>query len=252
VTAALARIAGLMWRSFAGSMREPGLVVPAFVVPPFLLAFSASQLQPLTTLPGFPTDNMVAFAVPIALINGTIFPAISSGIALARDLNSGFFSRLSLTPARRLELLVSVIAGPAFAGVLAQIGTVALGALAGAGLPRDVVSLLLLLVVLDIAFSAFGVAVALWTESAEAVGATLPLMMAALGLSTVNVPRDYIAVDWFHAVATANPASLIVESFRWLYGSGIEHWSLLSALATAGGGVTAAGAAAIVAMWRRF
>ena len=60
-------------------------------------------------LPGFPTDSFLAFALAVPFIQGALFSTMNAGTDLARDIQTGFFSRLALTPIRGAALL----AGPA-------------------------------------------------------------------------------------------------------------------------------------------
>ena len=48
-----------------------------------------------------------------------------------------------------------------------------------------------------------------------------PLFFAALFLSSVNMPRELIQVDWFRTVATINPVSYMAEGVRSLI---ISSW----------------------------
>jgi ABC-2 type transport system permease protein len=41
-----------------------------------------------------------------------------------------------------------------------------------------------------------------------------PLLFVFLFISSVNAPRNLIAVDWFRWAATANPVSYLVECVR--------------------------------------
>jgi ABC-2 type transport system permease protein len=216
----LVQLAGLSGRSLARSLRQPGLALPAFLLPLFFLAFSMSQLSSLTRLPQFPTTRIADLVVPSALVQGALFPVVSAGIGVADDLQSGVFRRLALSPVRRAALLAGAILGPALAALLAQCLTLAVGALAGARLHDGLAGLLAvvaLLALIDVGFSALGVLLALRSGSAAAVQAALPFLFALLGLSSLNLPIDLISAEWFRAVARVNPTSYLVDGVRSLY-----------------------------------
>ena len=56
-------------------------------------------------------------------------------------------------------------------------------------------------------FGAIGTLMALRTGSPEAVQGLFPLLFVVLFfLSSMNLPRNLIEVDWFRTVATCNPS----------------------------------------------
>jgi ABC-2 type transport system permease protein len=69
------------------------------------------------------------------------------------------------------------------------------------------------------------------TGSPEAVQGAFPLMFAVFFLSSMSMPRDLIAVDWFRTVATWNPASYLIEGLRSLVITGWDGTALWRGLA---------------------
>jgi len=69
------------------------------------------------------------------------------------------------------------------------------------------------------------------TGSPEAVQGAFPLMFAVFFLSSMSMPRDLIAVDWFRTVATWNPASYLIEGLRSLVITGWDATALWRGLA---------------------
>jgi ABC-2 type transport system permease protein len=55
----------------------------------------------------------------------------------------------------------------------------------------------------------------------EAVQSQFPIMFFLLFLSSMNLPRDLIEIEWFRIAATVNPASYMIEGLRVLI---IEGW----------------------------
>src|SRR5205085_1531257 len=62
-------------------------------------------------LPGFPTNSFVAFALAVPFIQGALFATMNTGTDLARDIQTGFLNRLSLTPMRGIALLCGQLGG---------------------------------------------------------------------------------------------------------------------------------------------
>jgi ABC-2 type transport system permease protein len=60
-----------------------------------------------------------------------------------------------------------------------------------------------------------------------------PLLFVTFFLSSINLPRELIEVDWFRTVATYNPVSYLVEGMRSLVVVGWDATALLRGFATA-------------------
>src|SRR5687767_14238809 len=111
------QVAHLAARSVVRTARQPANVIGAIAFPMALLAVNSGGLDPATQLPGFPTDSFVAFALAVPFIQGALFATINAGADLARDIQTGFLNRLSLTPMRGSALLAGQLAGIVVVGV---------------------------------------------------------------------------------------------------------------------------------------
>src|SRR4029077_9532157 len=78
-----------------------------------------------------------------------------------------------------------------------------------------------------------GAFVALRTGSGEAVQGMFPLFFVLLFLSSINLPRNLIQIDWFQTVATYNPVSYLVEGIRSLLVTGWDAEALALAFGLA-------------------
>src|SRR3712207_9086286 len=81
-------------------------------------SINAYGLDAAARIPGFPADSYLDFAFAFPLIQASLFGAITAGSDLARDIESGFFDRLSLTPMRPVALLGGMLAGVVALGLL--------------------------------------------------------------------------------------------------------------------------------------
>ena len=81
---------------------------------------------------------------------------------------------------------------------------------------------MLLAVLIVTAFGSFGALAALRTGSTEAVHSLFPVFFVFLFISSMNLPRNLIEIDWFRHAATANPVSYLIEGIRSLV---IEGWN---------------------------
>ena len=215
-----AQVGQLARRSALRTLRQPAQVVPTIVFPLFLLAINSAGLDAATELPGFPSDSYVDFAMAFAFMQGALFSMVNAGSDLARDVESGFLSRLALTPMRRAALLIGQLAGVMAVSMLAAVIYLLVGFVAGVTVATGlggVIVLFVLAAVIALAFASLGAFVGLRFGSAEAVQGFFPLFFVSLFLSSASLPRDLIEQDWFRTVATYNPVSYLVEGIRSLF-----------------------------------
>ena len=118
-------------RSVLQTLRQPAMVIPPILFPLVLMAVNVGGLHAATLLPGFPTDNYLDFAIAFPFIQGSLFASINAGIALARDVETGFLRRLALTPMQRAALLLGNLAGVMVVALLSAVIYLAVGFLAG-------------------------------------------------------------------------------------------------------------------------
>jgi ABC-2 type transport system permease protein len=235
----------LAWRSVIRTMRQPIVIVPPLIFPLFLLAINASGLSAATSIPGFPTDSYLAFALAFPFMQGSIFATNTAGTNIAEDIGSGFFNRLALTPMSGPSLLAGQLTGVLLIGTLQAVAFLAAGLAAGASLQTGVLGAFVLFALslsIAAAFGAIGLFAGLRTGSNEAVQGLFPLMFILLFLSSASLPRDLISSDWFRTVATINPVSYLIEGLRSLIITGWDPEAL-----ALGFGVAAA--IFVVALW---
>jgi ABC-2 type transport system permease protein len=226
------------------TLRQPANVAAPLLFPMLLLAVNSGGLKAETQLPGFPGDSFVAFALAVPFIQGALFATMNTGTDLARDIQTGFLNRLSLTPMRGIALLSGQLGGVVVlslvqAAVYLGVGFV-VGVRPASGVP-GVIVLFVFAALVGLAFGGLGAFAALRTGSGEAVQSLFPAFFVFLFISSMNIPRNLIEVRWFRIAATLNPVSYLLECVRSLI---ITGWSA-EALAL-GFGIT--GALAIVAL----
>jgi ABC-2 type transport system permease protein len=193
------------------------MAIPPIVFPVTLMLVNAAGLQASTSLPGFPTDSFLAFALAVPFIQGALFATMNAGTDLARDIQSGFLNRLALTPLRRSALLAGQLSGIVVLGLVQGVCYVLVGLAAGVDFAAGGVGILVLLgftMLVSLGFGGIGSFLALRTGSGEAVQGMFPLLFVFLFLSSIFAPRNLIAVDWFRWAATVNPVSYLVECVR--------------------------------------
>jgi ABC-2 type transport system permease protein len=224
-------------RSVVRTARQPANVIAPLVFPMLLLAVNSGGLRAETHLPGFPTSSFVAFALAVPFIQGALFATMNAGTDLARDIQTGFLSRLSLTPMRGIALLAGQLGGVVTMGIVQAAVYLSVGLIVGVRLasgPAGVVVLFVLMILVSLGFGALGAFAALRTGSGEAVQSLFPVFFVFLFLSSMNIPRNLIATTWFRDVATVNPVSYLLESVRSLIIIGWDAQALALGFGIAG------------------
>jgi ABC-2 type transport system permease protein len=213
----LTQIKELARRSIVRTMRQPAMVVPATTFPLILLAINSAGLDSATTIPGFPTDSYLTFALAFAFLQAGVFAVIGTGQNLAEDRQSGFFNRMQLTPIRPVALVAGQLAGTLALGLFQAATYIAVGLIAGghieAGIPGALV-LISLATLITLAFGSIGLIAGMRASTPENVQGLFPVIFVFLFMSSMALPRDLIQTDWFRTIATYNPVSYMIEGIR--------------------------------------
>ena len=226
----LTQISAIALRSTLRTARQPAVLVSAILFPMMFFSINAYGLDAATSIPGFPADSYLDFAFAFPLVQASLFGSITAGADLARDIESGFFDRLSLTPMRPVALLAGMLAGVVALGLVQGVVFLAIGLLMGVEVSSGflgMVVLVLLTVLVALGFGGIGAILALRTGSVEAVESAFPLFFVVIFLSSINLPRDLIEAGWFRFIATINPVSYLVEGLRSLVITGWDPQALL-------------------------
>lgn len=210
-------------RSIRRTLRQPVLIVPNVVFPLFMLAVLSSAGKQITHVKGFPTHSYITFIISATLIQGAAGAVTVAGNALGNDIETGFLSRIALTPVKVPALIISQLAGVAVLGFGESVLYLLVGLAGGASVKAGVggVFVVLALVLLTIlAFGAVGLLAAVLTGSAQQAQGVFVIGLGLLFMSSMMMPRNLISSSWFKEVATYNPMSYLVEAPRSLFITG--------------------------------
>ena len=225
----LPQVGAIARRSVIRTSRQPASIIPPLIFPIALMFVNAGGLRSSTNLPGFPTDSFLAFALAVPFIQGALFSTMNAGTDLARDVQTGFVNRLSLTGLRDWALLSGQLAGVVTLGVLQVLFYIAVGLLAGVRFesgPAGIAVLLLYGALVSLSFGALGAWLAFRTGSGETIQALFPVLFVFLFISSMNIPRNLIQITWFRDAATLNPVSYLLECVRSLIITGWDPEAL--------------------------
>ncbi len=229
MSAVAGQVGALALRSVTRTMRQPASAIPPLVFPVMLMLVNAAGLDASTKLPGFPTDSFLAFALAVPFIQGALFSTMNAGTDLARDIQTGFLNRLSLTSMRGSALIAGQLGGIVVLGLIQAVFYVAVGLAVGVDFAAGALGILVLLLfaaLVSVGFGALGVFLALRTGSGEAIQGLFPLLFVFLFISSMNAPRNLIEVEWFQTAATLNPVSYLLELVRSLIITGWDGQAL--------------------------
>ncbi len=207
--------------------REPETFIPALFIPAFFFIVNVGALQDLTEgFPGNEDFDYRAFQLPTAIIFAVT--GISRAPGLVTDIQSGYFDRLLLSPARRLPLLLGLMVADLVLVIGLCIPVIILGLLFGVSFgtgPLGVLVFVLIGAFWGLAFTGFPYAIALKTANPGAVGASFILFFPFAFLTSSTVPLDQLT-GWLRTIARYNPITYILESMRSLTGDTWE-WAEL-------------------------
>lgn len=244
------RVAGLLARrSLRQTFRRPQLLAPILVFPTLLLVVNVGGGGSATRLPGFPhVHGFLDFQLPAAMMQAAMLVGVSSGIALAIDIELGFIDRLIAAPIRRSTVVTGRVLATGVLGLFVGVWFLAIGLIGGAHVQGGVLGAITLLVLLSLAamsFGGLGAALALKSGRASVVQGIFPLVLVILFLSSAFFPRALMQ-EPARTVAQWNPLSLIADGLREPVISGLSAGKLATGL---GGVAIVAAAAAALSAW---
>ncbi|SET34598.1 ABC-2 type transport system permease protein [Natronincola peptidivorans] len=211
-------------RSLIAAIRNPYAYIPNFIISLFFLFVYTAGIGAVTDLPTLEGVNYTAFILPVSVVSAAIGAATGAVQTLVKDLESGYFARLLLTPTSRL----AIVLGPIITGMLQLVVQTILltmvAILMGVRIYRGIGGFIIILVLvtgLGLAFTGYAATVALVTKSSHAVQMSTMIFFPMLFLSTTFVPLDLIETGWLRIAAIINPTTYIFEGMRALL---IEGW----------------------------
>jgi ABC-2 type transport system permease protein len=241
-------------RALRNTFRRPQFVMPLVAFPTLFLAVNVGGLHRSTELPGFPhVHGFLDFQLAAAMTQSLLLGGVSSGIAIALEIEGGFFDRLVAAPIPRAAIVVGRLLATAVLAIGQVLWFLAIGLAFGAHIAGGVPGALLVLLtgaVAGMGFGAIGVVLALRARNASTVQGIFPLVFVVLFVSTAFYPRNLLEspVD---GVARYNPLSYIADGLREPVIAAVSAAPVLKGLACAAGVAAIAGAFAIQSLRTR-
>lgn len=209
-------VLGLAGRALTRIRRIPAAIVPTVAMPVFLLVAFSGSFSAVTDLPTFPTDNILNWVAPYAILQGAAFSGAGASQAVAADLENGFYDRLLMSPASRLGLVLGPIASSLVRVLLPFVTVTSIAVIGGARFEGGVAGV----VTLFVAAEGFAVMATLWGLGVvyrlrtQRSGAIVQVgIFVATFLSIGQVPLT-VMQGWLHGVARVNPITNLLRMAR--------------------------------------
>jgi len=203
-------------RSTRNTLRIPAALVPTVAMPVFFVIAFSGAFSAITDIPGFPTDNILSWMVPFAILQGASFAGMGTAFGTARDIEGGFYDRLLLAPTRRWALVLGPMIFAGTRALLPLVVVLPVAVVAGIDMPAGPVAVLPLLVAcvgVGTVAGLWGLGVAYRFQSQRA-GALVQLgIFAAMFLSIGQAPIE-IMEGWLEKVARINPVTYVLNFAR--------------------------------------
>jgi len=210
-------ITALAERALRVQLRRAQFLLPSFLLPLLLLAVVASGTSAAQQLPGFPsTGSYVGFVVSGTIMQGTLLAGLMAGIAIAGDIEGGFFDRLLSAPIHRVSIVLGRVLGTALIGAVQAILFLSVALLMGADFAGGLIGVGLTIMLAALSASAaagLGATIALRTGSLSLMQNLFPFVFVLLFTAPAFFPRALLN-PVLEAVSVVNPLSYVVEGMR--------------------------------------
>jgi ABC-2 type transport system permease protein len=220
-------------RSLVTIFRTPEALLPPVAISLFFLVIYDSTLGKASSfIPNLGGNSYLGFILPLSIVSSSLSGAGVAAQNLVRDLESGYFDKLILTPIRRAALLIGpILSGAIILGLQATI-VVLIGLIMGLSPVTGLPGLLVVIgiaVLLGTGFAGFTVSAALGSNSAAATQGASFIFFPLTFLAPTFVPLDLLD-GWLKTAAQLNPITYVLEAMRGLINSGWEVDLLWKAL----------------------
>lgn len=215
------------------TIRQPSRLIPPLFIPIFFLIVNVAALTEIVNLPDFPTDDYVAFFVPVPILMAVASIGNAAGFIVVEDIESGYFDKLLLAPIGRMSILLTRLAVDGTRAALQTLLVLGVAVLYGADIASGWAGVPIIVAIgflFGLAYAGIGLTVALRTGNAEATQSSFILFFPLVFLAPTFVPMDVLA-PWLQTAASWNPITYVIEGIRALTIEGFVWSEVLTALA---------------------
>jgi ABC-2 type transport system permease protein len=229
----LLQVSMLAIRSLKLSFRNPAEVLPGFFISVFfLVVYQASLGNASGFLPGLAGKSYIGFILPLSIASSALSSAGVAGQSIVRDIENGYFDKLSLTPVSRAALVFGPMVAGAVIVLLQSLLVTFVGVLMGLRPETGLAGVLVMngyALLLGMAFAGLTIGIALRTGNAAATQGGSFLFFPLSFLTATFVPVNLLS-GWIQVAATYNPLTYVLEAMRSLMLNGWEGEVMLRGL----------------------
>lgn len=235
----------LIKRGIAKNLKEPMGMISGLGMSIFFLVVYSAGIGGIDFLPQFETGGYFAFLFPLGIVSLSMGSSSGAGVLLNRDIESGYFKRIFLSPASRWVFAGSAIIADAVATVFATSVLILIGIVMGLPLAngfQSFIGLIVISILWGTILSGLSSAVMLRTGNHQTAQTVLSAVFPLLFLSNTFMPEELITADWLLIASRFNPLTYIMNSLRFFI-TGDGSWSMVIASIT---GLTIASGLAVL------
>lgn len=233
------------WRSLTTIFRTPVALFPPLAISIFFLVIYESTLGGAAAfIPNLSGNSYLGFILPLSIVSSSLSGAGIAAQNMVRDIESGYFDKLLLTPISRAALLLGpILAGAFILGIQASI-VIGVALIMGLESATGFAGLLLvvgLAILLGTGFAGFTVSAALGSGSAAATQGASFIFFPLTFLTASFVPLELLD-GWLKTAATLNPITYVLEAMRATLNTGWDSaliWQGVGACLLLGGAMFA-------------
>jgi ABC-2 type transport system permease protein len=219
----------ITWRNLVTISRTPAALLPPLAISIFFLVIYESTLGGASGfIPGLSGNSYLGFILPLSIVSSSLSGAGIAAQNMVRDIESGYFDKLLLTPISRAALLLGpILAGALILGLQASI-VVTVALIMGLESATGLAGLLVVIglaILLGTGFAGFTVSAALGSGSAAATRGASFIFFPLTFLTASFVPLDLLS-GWLKTAAQFNPITYVLEAMRALLNSGWDNTAL--------------------------
>jgi len=205
-------LASVARRALRQIPRDPESVVPALIVPVFFYVMNVAALSKVTH--AATNVDFKSFELPVSVIFAVT--GVSRASSLVTDIQGGYFDRLTITPVRRLPLLLGLMMADFALVMTLAVPVLALGLAYGVRFRTGLAGMALFVVlsgVWGLVFTGLPYSIALKTGNPSAVNSSFVLFFPITFLTTAFAPKQALS-GWLATVATYNPMTYVLAGLR--------------------------------------
>ncbi len=215
----------LFLRNLRNSSRVPMIWAMSLVQPLIWLLLFGQLFRNIVNIPGFPTENYLAFLAPGIVVMTSLFGATFSGMGTLVDVDLGYLDKMLVTPVNRNAIILGRIGGDVVRTVSQAILILLIAMMLGVGFATSFigfVTAIAIVVLLVTSFAGISNILALRIKEHQLFIMvvnffTLPLMF----LSSAMMPMAMMP-NWLQRVATYNPITYAADGIRTLMNNSFD------------------------------